>query len=175
MDSTEDEDWQELIKNIQPLDKVERDVSKPKKKIVIKEKISPNRVYFGERLDALETGCADNIDANTFKRFKSGKMRVERELDLHGMTEDIAYGKVVDFVKNSYLRGFRCIDIITGKGLHAEDVPFFETRGVLKDRVPQWLNLPEIRPLILAVIHPEQKEGGSGVLRILLRRKRENF
>ncbi|MBP5399233.1 MAG: Smr/MutS family protein [Alphaproteobacteria bacterium] len=173
MASIDDEDWQELVKNVQPLNKDERDLSKPNKKIVVKEKITPNRVYGGEKLDGLEIGCADNIDANTFKRFKSGEMRVERELDLHGQTENEAYEKVINFVKSSYLRGLRCIDIITGKGLHAEDAPFFEARGVLKDRVPQWLNLPEIRPLILTMIHPEAKDGGSGVLRILLRRKRD--
>lgn len=172
MASIDDEDWQELVKNVQPLHKDERDLSKPNKKIVMKEKITPNRVYDGEKLDGLEIGCSDNIDANTFKRFKNGEIRVERELDLHGQTENEAYEKVINFVKSSYLRGLRCIDIITGKGLHAEDVPFFEARGVLKDRVPQWLNLPEIRPLILTMIHPEPKDGGSGVLRILLRRKR---
>ena len=172
MASIDDEDWQELVKNVQPLRKDEKDLSKPNKKIVVKEKITPNRVYAGEKLDGLEIGCSDNIDANTFKRFKSGEIRVERELDLHGQTENEAYEKVINFVKSSYLRGLRCIDIITGKGLHAEDVPFFEARGVLKDRVPQWLNLPEIRPLILTMIHPEPKDGGSGVLRILLRRKR---
>ncbi|MBO7556117.1 MAG: Smr/MutS family protein [Alphaproteobacteria bacterium] len=172
MSLNEDDDWQNLVKDIQPLHKEERDVSKPKKKIFVKEKVTPNRVYSGEKLGCLEAGCADNIDANTFKRFKSGKMKVERELDLHGMTESEAFEKVISFIKSCYLRGLRCVDIITGKGLHAEDVAFFSGRGVLRDRVPQWLNLPEIRPLILTIIHPESKEGGSGVLRILLRRKR---
>ncbi len=167
-----DDDWQKLVKDVQPLNKDDIDVSRPNRKITVKEKITPNRIYSGEKLDVLKTGSGDNIDANTFKRFKSGKMRVESELDLHGLTENSAYEKVIDFIKTSYLRGLRCVDIITGKGLHAENVAFFENRGVLKDRVPQWLNLPEIRPLILTIIHPEPKEGGSGVLRVLLRRKR---
>ena len=168
----QNDDWQELIKDIKPLKKNDVDLSRPKKTIEIKPKISANRVYDGDKLGPLEIGCSDNIDANTFKHFKSGKMKVEAELDLHGCTEDEAFDKVMSFVKNAYLRGLRCVDIITGKGLHAESESFFVARGVLRDRVPQWLNLPEIRPLILSIINPEHNQGGSGVLRILLRRKR---
>ena len=168
----QDEDWQNFIREVSPLKKIDRDVSKPEKQIVVRPKISANRVYSGDKLEPLEIGCADNVDANTFKNFKCGKMHVDAELDLHGNSENEAFDKVINFVKNAYLRGWRCIEIITGKGLHAESESFFAARGVLKDRVPQWLNLPEIRPLILSVVHPEPNKGGSGVLRILLRRKR---
>ena len=169
----QDEEWQNLIKDITPLKKIDRDISKPKKQIEVRPKISANRVYSGNKLESLEIGCSDNVDANTFKNFKSGKMRVEAELDLHGYSESEAFDRVMNFIKNAYLKSWRCVEIITGKGLHAENESFFEARGVLKDRVPQWLNLPEIRALILAVVHPEANKGGSGVLRILMRRKRD--
>ena len=91
-----------------------------------------------------------------------------------GYTENKAFDAVVSFVKRSYLKGRRCIAIITGKGLHQNDEDgTFAGRGVLKERVPQWLNQPDIRPLILAVHHPEHRQSGSGVIRILLRRQRE--
>ncbi len=100
--------------------------------------------------------------------------RIEAELDLHGCTEDKAFERVIEFVKNAYIDGKRCIAIITGKGLHADnEADVFRNRGVLKERVPQWLNLPEIRPLILAINHPQPKDGGCGVIKILLRRKRD--
>nr|QJR98169.1 hypothetical protein PlAlph_1730 [uncultured Alphaproteobacteria bacterium] len=173
MDSTEDELWQELTKTIVPIKKSPRETTKPAPKLKVTPKITANLVYGGNKLDNLEIGNSANIDANTAKRFKKGEFRIEAELDLHGCTEDRAYEKVTEFIKNSYLHGRRCVAIITGKGLHAEEnCDFFNARGVLKDRVPQWLNLPEIRPLILAITHPEPKEGGSGVIKILLRRQR---
>ena len=52
------------------------------------------------------------------------------------------------------------------------DEDIFAPKGVLKDRVPQWLQIEELKQLILSYIHPSEKLGGSGALYILLRRKR---
>ena len=170
---SDDESWLDEIKHVIPLKKIARNVERKSKKLTIIPKISINQVYHGDKLGDLDIGNTDNIDASTAKKFKDGKFRIEAELDLHGCTEDIAFDKVIDFVKDAYIKGKRCIAIITGKGLHADtDTDIFKNRGVLKERVPQWLNLPEIRPLILAIDHPLPKDGGSGVIKILLRRKR---
>ncbi len=169
----DDESWIAATKGVSPLKKTPRDNSRKTKELSVTPKISANTVYHGNRLDDLEFGKTDNIDANTAKKFKDGSFRIEEELDLHGCTENAAFEKVISFVKNAYIRGKRCVAIITGKGLHVENEDeIFQTRGVLKERVPQWLNLPEIRPLILAINHPQAKDGGSGVIKILIRRKR---
>ena len=42
--------------------------------------------------------------------------------------------------------------------------------GVLRRELPLWLNLPEIRPLVLAAAHPHAANPGS--VRLLLRRAR---
>ena len=172
--NNEDESWwKETIKDITPLKKISRDTFIPQKELKITPKITANTVYSGDKLGNLQFGNTDNIDANTAKKFRKGEFRVEAELDLHGCTENKAFDKVINFVKNSYLKQYRCVAIITGKGLHVtEESDIFSTRGVLKDRVPQWLNLPEIRPLILSINHPAPKDGGSGVIQILLRRHR---
>lgn len=174
MDLTaDDESWEELTQSVTPLRKTPRDIERPSTRLKVTPKISNNLVYNGNKLKDLAFGDTANIDANTARNFRRGKYQIEAELDLHGYTEDSAYDKVINFIKNAYLRKLRCVCIITGKGLHIEsDCDFFCPRGVLKDRVPQWLNLPEIRSLILAIDHPEPKDGGSGVIRILLRRQR---
>jgi DNA-nicking Smr family endonuclease len=41
---------------------------------------------------------------------------------------------------------------------------------VLRRELPLWLNLPEIRPLVLAASHPHAANPGS--VRLLLRRPR---
>ena len=171
--TNDDELWNETIKDVTPILKIPYDTSKPPIKISVTPKISPNLVYSGNRLEDLTFGDTANIDANTAKRFHKEKYKIEAELDLHGCTEDAAFEMVVDFIKNSYLKQLRCVRIITGKGRHVEDnFDFFQARSVIKDRVPQWLNMPEIRPLILAINHPQPKNGGNGAILILLRRRR---
>lgn len=173
MDFDNDESWNEAIKGVAPLKKSPRETGRKTKNLCIIPKVSANTVYHGNHLQDLEFGKTADIDANTAKKFKDGSFKIEEELDLHGCTEDAAYDRVLNFVKNAYIKGRRCVAIITGKGLHVEnDNDLFKTRGVLKERVPQWLNLPEIRPLILAITHPQPKDGGSGVIKILMRRKR---
>lgn len=167
--------WQELVKDIRRLKTTNQEHSLCRRPLPMKivPKISPNLVYHGAPLGELAAGNLDNIDKQTARRFRRGDFAVEAELDLHGYNENNAYDEVIAFVKKAYLQGKRCIAIITGKGLHQNDEDdIFVSRGVLKNRVPQWLNLPEIRPLILAINHPEQLRGGSGVIEILLRRHR---
>ncbi|MBR1648516.1 MAG: Smr/MutS family protein [Alphaproteobacteria bacterium] len=173
MDSIDDDFWKEIIKDIVPLKSDKKDLSRKKVLLTVTRKITPSTVYAGEPLERLDFDEAKGIDANTFRRFKTGRMPLDGKLDLHGYTEDQAFEKVTNFIKSSYLKSFRCVEIITGKGLHAQsDSDFFKSRGVLKDRVPQWLNSPELRSLILAITHPEHTRGGSGVIRILLRRRK---
>lgn len=173
MSDFDDDGWQELIKDIKKIPSDNR--IKTEKKIVLKvtPKITPNLVYNGELLTDLQIDNFSNIDANTAQRFRKGEFRLEAELDLHGYTEDRAFDAVISFVKKAYLNKKRCISIITGKGLRKKvEDDIFDSRGVLKDRVPQWLNLPELRPLILAIKHPLANEGGSGAIHIFLRRQR---
>jgi hypothetical protein len=76
------------------------------------------------------------------------------------------------FMIRSYLASKRCVIIVTGKGSPHQDEDVFAPRGVLKDRVPQWLATDELRQLILTYIHPSERLGGQGALYILLRRQR---
>ncbi len=172
-DFTEDEAWKEITRGIKKISRSEPPSSKP---LIIKEvkpHINMSEVYKGNALNSLKLDITDNIDNNTAKRFKREEFPIEATLDLHGYTEDQAYNKVFDFVRTSYIRQKRCILIITGKGLQKKDDDnIFATKGVLKERVPQWLNSSELRPLILSFRHPTAKNGGEGALYILLRRKR---
>lgn len=156
--------------------KIKQPAEVPQKPIIIKEvapTIRMNEVYQGESLTYLSEGNLDDMDGATARKFKRGDFRIEDELDLHGYTEDKAYHAVNAFIKNAYLQGKRAVLIVTGKGLpHVDRDDIFTYKGLLKERVPQWLNTPELRPLILSFRHPDVKLGGSGALYILLRRKR---
>ena len=102
-------------------------------------------------MQPLSLGNTDNIDRRTAEKFKRGEFAIERRLDLHGMTEKEAFAAVDEFVRKAYMQKCRCLLIVTGKGLNREDDAWYEKKGILKDCVPNWLNGPELRPLILSI------------------------
>ena len=166
--------WQDELKGVKKLKAPNVDLSKPKpQEFVIRENVNVFEAYGGEKLDFITPGTSCNIDANTMRRFKRGEFAIESILDLHGCHVDEAFDKVEAFIKQAYLRRKRCVQIVTGKGLHRED-DVFAIRGVLKELVPQWLNNPQIRPLILTFDYSRIEDGGEGALTILLRRKRND-
>ncbi len=113
-------------------------------------------------------GTAAGVDKRTNQRLIRGKMAVEARLDLHGHTKEMAHRELESFIKGSFSAGRRCVMIITGKGLRLESGEI----GVLRQAVPQWLNSPALRPMVLAYSHATPKDGGEGALYVLLKRKR---
>lgn len=103
------------------------------------------------------------VDSATWQRFRSGKMNAARKLDLHGMTAQRAFQALVAFVRTAHSDRLRCVEVVTGRGSG-------ETGGVIRREFPLWLNLPDIRPLILAATHPHA--ANPGAVRLLLRRIR---
>ena len=102
------------------------------------------------------------LDRATWQRFRSGKLRAERTLDLHGQTAQRAFHALVAFLRTAQAERLRCVEVVTGRGTAGE--------GVIRREFPLWLNLPEIRPLVLAAAHPHAANPGS--VRLLLRRAR---
>ena len=165
--------WKETIKSTKKTSHNKMEYTKPVEIQEIHPSIDLRDVYTGNILENLEFDNIANIDNNTAKKFKREEFKIESTLDLHGCTEDTAYKKVFNFVKKAYISNQRCILIITGKGLPKDnDNNFFATKGLLKEKVPQWLNSAELRALILAIKHPTAKNGGEGALYIFLRRHR---
>jgi DNA-nicking Smr family endonuclease len=103
------------------------------------------------------------IDKATWQRFRTGKLLALRKLDLHGMTAQRAFHALVGFLRSAHAEQVRCVEIITGRGSG-------EAGGVIRREFPHWLNLPEIRPLILGAAHPHALNQGS--VRLILRRIR---
>jgi DNA-nicking Smr family endonuclease len=102
------------------------------------------------------------VDNATWQRLRTGKLRGARVLDLHGQTAQRAYHALVAFLRTAHADRLRCVEVVTGRGSLEG--------GVLRRELPLWLNLPEIRPLVLAASHPHAANPGS--VRLLLRRPR---
>ena len=103
------------------------------------------------------------VDKSSWTRFRNGKIAVMRKLDLHSSTAEQAYAQLRAFLARAHADRLRAVEVITGRGSGPEG-------GVLRRELPLWLNLPDLRPLILGAAHPHPANPGSVIL--LLRRAR---
>ena len=164
--------WQETVADVK---KIKSDKVILAKKPVKKQQTEVFVPYVSRQGFSSDLKLADfhNVDASTAKKIRRNKFEIEGKLDLHGATVDEAYEKVRNFIFESYNKGKRCVIIVTGKGYKKEDDDIFSSKGVLREKVPEWLNGFDLRPLILSVSNPPEKLGGRGALYIILRRHRE--
>lgn len=116
-------------------------------------------------------GQPAGVDAASWQRFRRGQLSSARKLDLHGMTAQQAYHALRGFLRTAHADRVRCVEIVTGRGNG-------EHGGVLRREFALWLNLPDIRPLVLAAVHPHTSSAmhahmaNPGSVRLLLRRPR---
>ncbi len=108
----------------------------------------------------------NGLDKSTARKFKSGKYKISAKLDLHGNTQDEALNSLRYFINKSFESGQRCILVITGRGS--------EGKGILKEQVPRWLNLPGVRECIISFCQAQPRHGGDGALYVLLRKSHKS-
>lgn len=101
------------------------------------------------------------LDRASWDRLRRGRLRPERQLDLHGRTAQAAFAAFEQFIASARSEGIRCVEIVTGRGAGEG--------GVLRRELPHWLNLPQIRGGILAAVHPHR--ANTGAVLLLLRRR----
>jgi DNA-nicking Smr family endonuclease len=116
-------------------------------------------------------GQPPGVDTASWQRFRRGQLASARKLDLHGMTAQQAFHALRVFLRTAQSDGVRCVEIVTGRGNG-------ERGGVLRREFALWLNLPDIRPMVLAAVHPHTSSAmhshaaNPGSVRLLLRRPR---
>ncbi|TYO99855.1 DNA-nicking Smr family endonuclease [Geothermobacter ehrlichii] len=96
------------------------------------------------------------------KQLVRGKLRIEAEIDLHGLTRDQALEKLEHFLGNAAYHGWRTVRVITGKGQHSADGP------VLREAVEHLLRTRRLEAVIEWGRAPRQF-GGGGALILFLR------
>ena len=167
--------WLNTVKDVKNDTPVNINIQKNNSEI----KIKPHRQFdviqeFSTYSKCIDDLSAGGIDKSTLNKFKQEAFKAEAVLDLHGLSEDEAFVKVDNFISQCYNQGKRCIIIITGKGQTIrENDDIFTPKGILKRQVPQWLDMPRLRAMILVYKHLSEKLGGSGALYILLKRNKE--
>jgi DNA-nicking Smr family endonuclease len=123
---------------------------------------APGRISRGTHPSLSVGDHPGGVDAATWRRFRTGRLAAARVLDLHGQTAQRAFFALAVFLRAAQADGLRCVEVVTGRGSTGN--------GVLRRELPHWLNLPDIRPLVLAAAHPHA--ANQGAVRLLLRRVR---
>ena len=101
------------------------------------------------------------LGVDVVRKLRRGVWARQAELDLHGLRTDEARVQVSGFLRDTQIKGLRCVRIVHGKGLGSPG-----RQPVLKDKVKRWLVQSE---RVLAFVQARADEGGIGALIVLLK------
>jgi DNA-nicking Smr family endonuclease len=106
-----------------------------------------------------------SFDANVMQRLRKGQFQIDSEIDLHGLTSEVAKKKLEEFLLKCRENKRRCVLVITGKGLHSADsIP------VLKQGIQLWLTRGRMAQWVLGFTSAQPKDGGTGAVYVLLKK-----
>lgn len=104
------------------------------------------------------------LPVNRLRQLKRGAIRIDLQLDLHGLTREEALKSLAAFITSAHNRGQKAVLVITGKGLKSPGEP------VLQGAVAGWLR--ERGKGMVAEFAPAPREmGGSGAFVVFLKEK----
>ena len=104
------------------------------------------------------------LPVNRMRQLRRGALRIDYELDLHGMTRDEALESLAHFITGAFNRGQKAVLVITGKGNNSSDEP------VLQGAVAGWLR--DRGKVMVAEFAPAPRQmGGSGAFAVFLKEK----
>lgn len=115
--------------------------------------------------DEFVEGAVHGFDERVMRKLRAGEFSTQAHVDLHGLTKDEAKAALDQFIQKSRVAGYRCVLVVTGRGLHSKDqIP------VLKQSVQVWLTHGRPAKQVLGFCSARPKDGGAGALYVLLRR-----
>jgi len=114
-----------------------------------------------ERLSFSRGGLQHSV----LKKLRTGKIPIESELDLHGMTVAEAHKALLYFIAECQDLGCRCALVVHGKGYSSP-----HNKPIIKAYVNRWL---QESTAVLAFCSAQPKDGGIGAAYVLL--KKEEF
>jgi DNA-nicking Smr family endonuclease len=133
------------------------------------ERAAVLRESLGSGVDLMDVQPGDEllfrragVPESVLRQLRRGLIRVESEIDLHGMTVAEAAARLNEFLRAARIREWRCVRVIHGKGLRSGN------RGpVLKNTVNVLLRRTAA---VLAFASARPPDGGTGATLVLLER-----
>lgn len=102
------------------------------------------------------------LGANRLRQLKKGIIRVDRQLDLHGLTREEALVALPRFLHNARYHGEKAVLVITGKGINSPEEP------VLQQAIAAWLR-DAGKEYVVEFAPAPREMGGSGAFVVFLR------
>ena len=103
----------------------------------------------------------EGIGPDVLSRLRRGHWSVQRHLDLHGMTREVAREALALFIRHAERDGLRCVRVVHGKGNGSPG-----REPVLKGKVRGWLVQ---KSQVIAFAQAPATDGGHGAVLVLLR------
>ncbi len=103
------------------------------------------------------------LPKHVFRDLRNSRYSIEAELDLHGLSMLNAKRELREFIVLSAKQRLGCIRVVHGKGKRSGPAG-----PILKGAVQHWLSQWEE---VLAFVSAQPRDGGSGALYVLLRRR----
>lgn len=118
----------------------------------------PEPVAAGESLAYIRPG----LQQQQFKKLKNGQIPWEAVIDLHGYRIEEARAALSVFLRRCQNRGFTCVRVIHGKGLHRNDAEI-----TIKSALVSWLTQ---LTYVMGFASCTPTDGGTGAVYVLLKR-----
>lgn len=135
----------------------------PVKSAIVKvDPLPPRRALTLESEGGRVTGRADGVNRAQLSALRTGKVRIEATLDLHGDTVAAALPRLERFLLEAARDRRRCVLVVHGKGLHSDGV------AVLRDAVQTAL-VNELSGLVHAFGPAAPADGGDGATAVMVR------
>ena len=107
------------------------------------------------------------IDRKLDKKLKGGQIKIDKTIDFHGKTLDEAFDSLLLNIESAFENGLRMLLVITGKGRGTK-----EGKESIKSQIEYWMKHPNISSKVIKYTDAQQRDGGTGALYVLLKRKK---
>ncbi len=163
-----DESFSDLFGKIRPIkhDKI-KPIKKPKK-IIIHEEITDSAIEKGIAEPCRQLMADDTlffsrpgVQSNQLRKLRQGKFPIHAELDLHGVTQEIARQQLTQFLAESLANHYRVVRIIHGRG-HGSANAMPVLKNLVNNELPSY-------PTVLAFCSAQPSDGGLGAVYVLLK------
>ena len=106
------------------------------------------------------------LPVNRLRELKRGAIRIDFQLDLHGLTKDEALASLTAFIAGAWQRGQKAVLIITGKGNRSPGEP------VLQGAVTGWLR-KKGKGMVAEFAPAPRDMGGGGAFVVFLKSREQ--
>ena len=139
--------------------------ARPKKAVALLPTPNPSRQREGDK-------ASHGLDGSWDRKLSRGAIAPDITIDLHGMTLDAAYMRLVGGIGQALAMGARVVLLVAGKHRpHADHDQRGERRGAIRAKLLDWLAASPHASSIAAVRPAQPRHGGAGAVYIVLRKR----